>query len=120
MYKIRVLTWELTSQHNSYLQFNSAFQNIFLTDSVHLINSYSISQGIKYTSLQSSTNEILKHSVSVKYNPFKSGQYPLNETVFFRSKLCEFCVKTEICETFCKIEKKYTQKKKSLKRKSVA
>lgn len=63
-------------------------------------------------------NEIIKHFVPVKYNPFKSGQNPLNETVFFRSKPCEIFVNTE---SHFEIKTKYAQeKKKSLKRKSVA
>ena len=48
----------------------------------------------------------------------KVGKYPLNETVFFRSKFCEIFVKSEIC---FEIEKRYSKKKETfLKRKSVA
>ena len=38
VYKTRALTWELKSQHNSYLQFNPTFKNDFLTYFIRLIN----------------------------------------------------------------------------------
>ena len=57
VYKTRVLSWELNTQHKLYLQFKSTFENSFLTDFIHLTNSYNMCQGIKTSLLQSSTTK---------------------------------------------------------------
>ena len=114
-FQIRVLGWVLPDHYDIYGQYNSSCENVFLSNLIYSLNSYSVCQGIP-NNLSIDYSSLVKHSIPKVFIPFQENKLPLYESIFYRSNECSILTKTSVCISCNQKQKKLLQRNnKSIK-----
>ena len=104
-FRIGVLAWVLPDNYDIYGQYNSSFENVFLSNLVNNLNSYNACQE-KTDNLSIDYALLVKHALPEVFMPFQENKLPLRKYIFYRSNDWSLLTKTSLCIGYSKKQKK--------------